>query len=279
MSAPWSSFATVVDALVQGNFADWPLKEGNRNFARPEPGPVATAPAKFHDVDFSAENNEVPTKGRTLIANGLLLGTCWIQGDAGKPLATAYMDRWQSVSDAWAAIQQSSPVLLFFAVEFGELGYVGDALAPEWAFRDFRLPFLYVSPVSADQIDLLGGLAMASQTITATGLLVKDWVGYDTTSTPVWRRVKAGEVSPSNPGGEPRCEGVVSLVGDGTATLTTGGEVKIPGHGWTVGPLFLSQVTPGAAGVAPVSGPSRRVATVIDADKLIVHGGAQEVVL
>jgi hypothetical protein len=266
MSVPWTSFAEVAETLIKGNFSDWTLHERNRTLARPTPKAV-TDPVKILQFDFAVQRQEIQTGGRTLIANGYLAGTCWLQGNTKDSPITDFLDRLQAVSDAWARTTEAA-ALCFYQVAFSEMGYIGDAMAPQYCFREWELPFLYLNPISDQGVGILGGISASTIQVNAPALGVGQFVGVDGGA---WRRVRALP-------GEPSCRGMVSMGpnGDGNVLVVLSGFVRVPGHGYPVGPLFLSQVTPGSAGAAPDNGISRQVAEVLNETDLIVLGEKAE---
>lgn len=121
------------------------------------------------------------------------------------------------------------------------------------------------SVMESNAVSSLGGIATSSGVYSSAlgpGLRQYDWVGV--VAGPVWRRVGARE-------GEPRALGVVSRVPDGTFTVTFSGAVDLPGHPWEPGPLYLDQVTNGAAtNDEPKSGVLQQVGQVVDERLVIV---------
>lgn len=124
-----------------------------------------------------------------------------------------------------------------------------------------RLMGLYRNPPDEDWV----GVSYPPTSITqaAHGFAAKDWIGFDGTS---WVKVAALEASP-------RCDGIVSSVIDANAFyFLPSGLLTLTGHGYTAGPLYLSQVTAGAVtSTAPTSGVSQQVAIVYDANRLVVQ--------
>jgi len=104
---------------------------------------------------------------------------------------------------------------------------------------------------------------------TAHGLSVKDWIAFDGTS---WVLAQATI-------GGLRCDGVVAEVTDAdTFGFVPAGvtDFGLP-HGYSLGPLYLSQDTAGTVtSTAPVGGMSQRVATAISATRIIVQQLPQE---
>ena len=124
-----------------------------------------------------------------------------------------------------------------------------------------RLASLYRNPPDEDWIGVTYPPTAISQA--AHGLAAKDWVGFNGTS---WVKVAALETSP-------RCDGIVSSVIDANAfDLVPSGPLTLASHGYTAGPLYLSQVTAGAVtSSAPSSGVLQQVAIAYDANRIIVQ--------
>jgi hypothetical protein len=264
--ATWASFAEVADAMMRGNFPDWTIKERNRIFPRPESSGDLRRPTRFFEYDFRAETSDVINVGGTFESNGQVSGTLWLEGDASDAFLIDYLDRLQGISRAWREAERARPgatCLLFGGVEFSEIDYVGDSLKPSWGFRDFRMPFLYLQPLDQQGMSILGSIGYSTVQVEAPALTSLDFVGSD---LGVWRRVKAVE-------GEPSCLGMVSEVLPGDSRLVVlSGFVRIAGgHGFAVGPLYLSQGTLGAAvSEPPATGVLRKVAEVLSATDLVI---------
>lgn len=264
MSGRWQALADTLDVMFSGNFSDFYLQSRNRTFTRPT-SPKTTGPARFVYYDYSADANDVQSRGRTRQIHGTLGGLTFVQGNGGDVTAD-FLDRLEGIADAWAETDEAGR-LYFYGVIPQEMVYSGDAEKPQWSVREWSLPFLYVSPLSSEGEAILGGISNDTVQVDAPALALLDFVGSDAGT---WRRVKAID-------GEPSCLGMVSAVLEsGPRLITISGYVRIAaGHGFAVGPLYLSQDTLGAAGPEPVSGVKRKVAEVINATDLIVLTGPE----
>jgi hypothetical protein len=139
---------------------------------------------------------------------------------------------------------------------------------------DLQCSGMLESVVEAVSVASLGGIGSTSQVFSeaeAPAVAYRDWVGLE---AGLWRPVAALET-------EPAALGVVSRPPDGTVTITFGGFVELPGHGWTspTGALYLSQgISPKgqATGTEPLSGLVRQVAQIKDGNSIVVTlgGGA-----
>jgi hypothetical protein len=268
MSGRWQGLSDTLDTLFTGNFPDFFLQGRNRIFSRPT-SPRTTGPPRFLYYDYSAEANEVTTRGRTREIRGTLGGLTFVQGSGGDITAN-FLDRMEIIADAWAETGEASR-LYFYGVIPQELVYSGDADKSQWCVREWSLPFLYVSPVSTEGEAILGGISNSTVQVAGPALALLDFVGPDSGA---WRRVKAAE-------GEPSCRGMVSIAPDsnGNALVVLSGFVRIAGgHGFPVGSLYLSQTILGVGGAKPDSGVSRVIAEVLNATDLIVLGSGPEVV-
>jgi hypothetical protein len=271
MSGRWQALANTLDVLFSGNFPDYYIQARNRTFTRPT-APKTTGPPRFVYYDYSADANDVTSVDRTRQIQGSIGGLTFVQGNGGDVTAD-FLDRLETIADAWAETPEAGQ-LYFYGVAPQELVYGGNAEKPEWCVREWTLPFLYVSPLSAEGESILGGISSGTFEVQAPSLAALDFVGFDAKSDPkAWRRVRAVE-------GEPSCSGFVSLALDsGARKIVTSGWVRIPsGHGFPEGPLYLSQSTAGAAvSEPPQEGVVRKVAEVINATDLVIVSGPEVV--
>ncbi len=270
MASAWSHLVSVVNTMLVGNFtgSGWVMQERNRTFTRPTSNSLLN-PARFFYWDYEASRVEVKTVGRTRVIEGTIRGVCVVQGNGGDSVIDAFMDQLDTIADTWAATTEAASTLYFFGVQPPLVQvYEGNAENPTWATRDWDLPFLYLSPVSEEGMGILGGISSSTVQIHGPALSVLDFVGSDAGA---WRRVKAVD-------GEPSCLGMVSIGPDsnGSATVVLSGFVRIAGgHGFAVGPLYLSQTSAGAAGAKPDSGLERKVAEVLNGTDLVVMQGPE----
>lgn len=256
---------SLIDAMLRGEFTGWPVQLPGRRFTMPTHGNVAD-PSKFYAYDFEYEDNTPGNFGaddtRHRWLEGRLIFQVGQQQDSGREVVDGFCSRLDALSDA--VTLTTSGRFAFYGVVPSGADEMVDKAQQGWYVLGVYLPFRRAAQLSQEDCVTVAGVGSTSRSITTTsphGLSVRDWVGFDGTQ---WRRVRAIE-------GEPRCEGVVSEVLDSTTfSLTVGGAVRIPAHGWPLGSLYLSQSVSGAGSTAPDSGVSRLLATVYDADNLIV---------
>jgi hypothetical protein len=260
----------VVDLLIQGNFPDLLVKPRNRPFVRPTSNNPA-APAVFAYYDAEDDSAEVITNGGTQAVDGFIFGTVFQAGGTGDSAINAVLDQLNRVSLAWRRLGAGGGKFLFGAVRRSGLEYEGDAEAPMWAYRKWELAFKFIgsSTLTDEEVGILGGLSSSTMQVAGPGLLTLDWIGQDSSSDPaVYRRVKAAD-------DEPAPLGLVSAALDGGQVLVVlVGFVRIAGgHGWPVGPLYLSQDTEGAAtsDPPPDSGQVIKLAQVLNSTDLVVR--------
>jgi hypothetical protein len=259
----WTDEGAMWETLVAANIPGR-TKRPNRAFSRPPPGPT-NDPAFWQSWDVGYDSSETIGVGRLSEVYGYLDFVLWQQANTGDSLIRAAIDGLKTfakaVTDAGSGrIKVDNPIP-------GEYGTLEDPSAKSvlWYGRAVKLPFHLLNTLSAEEVAGLAGLSSASTTFTTETdhpFAMLDCVGL---SEDGWRLVTASE-------GEPRCEGVVTLVPNARSfVLTTSGAVKMPVHGLTTGPLFLSQLIAGELTASePVSGTVRRMATAVDADWLIV---------
>jgi len=259
---------SLIEAMLRGEFGDWPAKRPNRRFSPPSLGNI-TSPAKFYAYDVMYDDAEAGNMGssdqRNRRLEGRLAFIAGVQEDAGRSAVDAFYGRLDALSDA-----ASTSNFTFFAA-------IPDDPIPslEGEFKGFYLvpgvlPFRRTSALDLEDYVTVAGVGSTSRVITQAthGLAVGDWIGLDGST---WRRVRAVN------GGEPRCDGVVSEVLTADAfVFTAAGIVTIPSNGWDSGALYLSQTTAGAGiSTEPTSGIVQLLATV-DGDLVVVHPQAAQ---
>lgn len=124
-------------------------------------------------------------------------------------------------------------------------------------------------PAGAAGIAGVAGVSGISVSQVAHGLSVQDWIAFDGSA---WIPAQATV-------GGLRCEGVVTEVpaADSFAFAPMGAADFESGHGYALGPLYLSQSTPGRATSTPPGGGMRqRVGIAISTTQLIVQPLPQE---
>jgi hypothetical protein len=189
---------------------------------------------------------------------GLLKIQVFVPAGAGDDVGPALCDSLISHFDRW-----SSGGVIFR--RRGEAERIGSdlGLRPfyQWAVT---LPFhrdSWGSGLAGEIVDV----AFPSKTVsqTAHGLAVGDWIGFNGSS---WIEVAAN-------GTHPRAAGVVvQVVSVDQFVVVLIGAASLPAHGYTLGPLWLSQGTAGAVGYSePASGYVQRVGTAVDANTVLVE--------
>lgn len=246
----------------------WILRHPNRVVQRPTGS--AGNPGLFVEWNLGESDCEIATAGRTRKVESFVDLLALVTAEAGISPITDLMDRLEALGDA-----SSSSAMWFGALERGAYGELaGDAPGKRsWFGQEIRWPYRRLSTLSVEQMATLAGISSNSTSIHQEnhGLSVGDWIGYDA-ALGQWRKVVAEP-------GEPRCEGVVSLVLDDVRFyLVTSGPLVLTGHGWSPGPLYLSQTDTGVAtSTEPPAGILRLVATVFNANELIVQGSQPEI--
>jgi hypothetical protein len=238
--------------------AGWIQRPPNRKVVRPAVSSDLGRPSKWLAWDIRYEGASSETVGRTRTVRGSLYAQAWVQANAGVDEVVNLMERLDALTD--------SATSGTFALSPLSPGDFDDGESdPSWYIREMEVPFLRLGSFSLEDIVTIAGVGSTSTTYITEephGLNVRDWVGR---STGAWRRVRALD-------SEPSVLGLVSEVLSDTAfILTSSGGLKLPSHGWPVGPLYLSQTSAGqASGTAPSSGVLRQVAEVVDEDNVIV---------
>ncbi len=136
-----------------------------------------------------------------------------------------------------------------------------DWLCPYWRFEDVGAAGVTEEPVWSGQS---GNQLTVAQT--AHGLAVGDWIGFDGSD---WVKAKAAS-------GSEAARGIVSVVTNANKfILTTGDVAKLTAHGLTLGALWLSTATAGAAQFSePALGSFRQVLGVaVGTDHIVVQIG------
>lgn len=134
-----------------------------------------------------------------------------------------------------------------------------------WLARDWVCPVWIFSPGPEDQL-LAGESANQLQITQAShGLALGDWIGYNGSA---WVKARAAS-------GSIAADGVVSRVTDSdTFTITFGDAIKLPSHGYTLGPLYLSTTSAGNATSTEPSGAIRQyLGKAISTDYLFLKIG------
>lgn len=256
MSAPYVADRLVIGSLLSANWTGTPVWWPNERFVAPEPAGNPASPAAYLAFEIAYDSAEQITLGGDYEVRGRAELGVWVEKGCGDAILRGYIDSLYSI---FAAV--NSPGIFFFEP------LLGDAeTEPEWDWygRLVSVPFAHFGALSAAEVATLAGVSGSTRTISQAGhgLAVKDWVGFNGSA---WVKVTATA-------GQPRCDGVVSAVVDSsTFVLSPVGPVTITGHGYTLGPLYLSQGTAGTVtSTQPSSGIVQQMAVAYDANSLIV---------
>ncbi len=255
MAAPYASERLLVGSLLSANFSAAPVLWPNAPFTPPTPTSPPATPASYVAFELAYDNTEQTDFAGGYRVDGRVELGVWVQQGCGDELMRSHMSTLYGIFDA-----VDSSGIYFGEPSPGELPTVeGD-----WYGRGLAIPFTHFGALTAAEVATLAGVGSTSRTIsqTAHGLAAKDWVGFSGSS---WGKVAATLAAV-------RCDGVVSAVLDAdTFVLTSVGAVTLTGHGYTLGPLYLSQGSAGAVtSSAPSSGVSQQVGVAIDANTVLV---------
>ena len=247
----------VTSDLLAGGFAELPVMvDDNLEQEVPPEGGVRLAFAFGEEVQHSRGAN---------VALYLQLGS--VTAQVFRPKGEGQGHVWQDAADLKAILRGQQVLappggtghLLFIRTESDRVGP-----DPERDLYQVNVTGIFENHsyfATDGEAPLMPGLGYLA--IDQAGFAVKDWVAWDDTAK-LWVKALAAP-------GEPRCEGVVIQASASRAILVTGGATRISGHGWSDGPLYLSQVTRGAGvSIAPSIGISRLLATVLGPDDMIV---------
>jgi hypothetical protein len=255
---------TVIGTLLAANWTACPIFGPNERIDPPDASSDPAEPASYLAWDLSYDDARQITMDGGDQVDGSIDVTVAQERHSGDSTIRAHMD---SLDALFSAVD--SPAIHF------RTGVPGDYEPDDtWYYRLYSIPFVRFDLLSAEDLATLAGVGSTSRTIhqDGHGFAVGDWLAWDS-GTNQWIKALAAT-------GEPRCDGVVSEVSSADAfQLTATGVVRLLGHGWADGPLYLSQSTRGlGVTVPPSSGVSRLLATVIGSNDIIVLS-TQEVVL
>lgn len=252
---------TVIAALVNSNWTTTPVHWPGENRTPPAKTQSKTAPAAFIEVVFESIAAERVTPVWSQFDEAMELRYYEESIGQGENLMLQRIDELETFINSGDI---SSPPIYWMQpfMEPGTVDY-GD----EWNVATLRCPYIRFRDSSTTTELILAGQGSTQMTITQAshGFAAKDWIGD---ASGAWEKAIADGLGAL-------ATGVVSSVIDAdTFVLTTIGNVKLTTHGWgsTPAPLYLSQTVAGAATLTdPTTRLSQQIATVADADRIIVN--------
>lgn len=241
--------------ILSSNWTACPIEWPNTKYTRPGPSVPPAGPNRYLAWDRSYTDAQWITMNRDGEVKGFVDHVIWQEGDTGDEGIDELRDELEAI---YAAV---APGSITFLKPIPGNAYTDGS----WYGRHVAVPFVRFGGLTSAEIATMAGVGSTSRTISQAGhgFAVKDWIAFTGSA---WAKAQAVA-------GNPRCDGVVSLVVDAdTFVLTATGAVTLRAHGYTPGPLYLSQGTPGAVVSAlPASGIVQQVAVAISADDLIVQ--------